>query len=203
VRGNSIVSTVPLAGLPLRTLNLDDNNVSQPLLLETLDKLMVLSLPRNGLTDLGTLGSCRTLQRLDVSENYISGLRSVELIGDLSRLAVLDLRGNPCCGTEDVLTPNYRERVIARMPQIVSLDGEIVTEKHKISYTNACEFPGCDLPSRKKTWAANVTEEAWSDYHPPIVELDDDPQTDCCPATARIGGGGLWAQETPYIPNLP
>jgi len=75
--------------------------------------------------------------------------------------------------------PKYRPRVVARLPQLIELDGAPITPQHKQkSHALLDNDPLSDLGNRRATWAASVAYRghaadpgaAFVDYMPVFVE---------------------------------
>ncbi|XP_046662728.1 dynein axonemal assembly factor 11 [Homalodisca vitripennis] len=80
--------------------------------------LEYLNLALNNIELIENLEGCESLQKLDLTLNFIGDLQSVERLKANSHLEELYLSGNPCTDYE-----GYREYVIATLPQLKSLDG--------------------------------------------------------------------------------
>ncbi len=70
---------------------------------------------------------CEFLQKLDLTLNFVGDLLSVQSLSANVHLQELYLTGNPCTDYED-----YRNYVIAVLPQLDSLDGTEVTKSERI-----------------------------------------------------------------------
>lgn len=143
--------------LHLRVLNLSGNGITH---IENLDhlagSLVELSLARNALRRLDGLEALVSLQRLDVSGNFVQHLSSdlsklallrffdasgnnlarlqeVNVLQPLPHLAVACLSANPVCAL-----PQYREHVILLLPALESLDGAVITADHRRAAMARC-----------------------------------------------------------------
>lgn len=88
--------------------------------LDCLPRLQFLALQGNAISVLENLDCLIELEFLDVSKNKIAILDEKQLPQSVN---ILNLRENPCIQVE-----GYRERVRARLPDLVRLDGQDVAE---------------------------------------------------------------------------
>ncbi|KAK7945099.1 hypothetical protein WMY93_000827 [Mugilogobius chulae] len=86
----------------------------------------VLTLSVNSITSLAPLAGCLNLCELYLRRNMISSLSELSYLRCLSRLKVLWLAENPCCGTDPNL---YRLTVLRCLPRLQKLDNQLVTEE--------------------------------------------------------------------------
>lgn len=116
---NNITTIENLSCLPyLQTLSLSENKISVclDLHLELGGNLMHLNLSQNCLNSLKGFRKLFTLVKLDVSCNLIESIDEVDHVAELPCLEEFILTGNPIAGTVD-----YRSRVLSRF-------GERITE---------------------------------------------------------------------------
>eukprot|EP00736_Rhodelphis_marinus_P002949 Rmarinus@m.23904 len=105
----------------LKVLRLDGNALGPSALASfpPLPTLSELSAAKTGLADLAPLGRlCPALEILDVRHNSVSEWPAVDALAALEELFVLRMDGNPV-----VATPEGRASLIARLPNIETLDG--------------------------------------------------------------------------------
>jgi protein TilB len=82
-----------------------------------------------------SLEGCESLQKLDLTANFIAapkGLLSVESLAANAALRELFLVGNPC-----EHSPAFRPFIIASLPQLAKLDGADVTPSERIAAAQA------------------------------------------------------------------
>ncbi|XP_075157394.1 touch insensitive larva B [Haematobia irritans] len=111
----------------LKILLLQSNLISKIENLFKLKRLEYLNLAINNIERIENLQQLESLNKLDLTLNFIGELTSIESLKDNYNLRILILTGNPCCDY-----PNYREYVIATLPQLDSLDCQEVTLTHKL-----------------------------------------------------------------------
>lgn len=107
--------------------------------LNKLKKLQYLNLAINNIEKIENLERCESLDKLDLTLNFIGDLESVCNLKQNFNLKHLYLTGNPCTDY-----PNYRDYVIAQLPQLENLDNKDITrsERIKVIY-NEFTFPRC------------------------------------------------------------
>uniref|UniRef100_A0A8C9RC63 Cilia- and flagella-associated protein 410 n=1 Tax=Scleropages formosus TaxID=113540 RepID=A0A8C9RC63_SCLFO len=86
----------------------------------------VLTLSANQISSLEPLGQCLNLSELYLRRNHIQSLAELCHLRHLSRLRVLWLAENPCCGFEPA---DYRLTVLRNLPGLRKLDNQVVTEE--------------------------------------------------------------------------
>lgn len=111
----------------LKILLLQSNLISKIENLHKLKKLEYLNLALNNIECVENLEALESLNKLDLTLNFIGELTSIETLKDNYNLKILILTGNPCCDY-----PNYREYVIATLPQLDNLDCQDITLTDKI-----------------------------------------------------------------------
>ncbi|XP_018090239.1 leucine-rich repeat-containing protein 46 isoform X2 [Xenopus laevis] len=100
------------------SLYLQQNLIKKIENLDLLQNLRFLSLSGNRIEEVTNLRFLQNLQLLDLSHNLIQRLNEGELP---PKLLALDMRENGCTHT-----PGYRQKVMAALPLLQELDGEIV-----------------------------------------------------------------------------
>lgn len=111
----------------LKILLLQSNLISKIENLFKFKRLEYLNLALNNIERVENLEQLESLNKLDLTLNFIGELTSIESLKDLYNLRILILTGNPCCDY-----PNYREYIIATLPQLDSLDCQEITLTHKL-----------------------------------------------------------------------
>lgn len=81
----------------------------------------------NNIEKIENLQGCESLEKLDLTLNFIGDLESVASLKSNIHLKHLYLTGNPCWDFK-----GYREYVIAVLPQIESLDCKDITRSERI-----------------------------------------------------------------------
>lgn len=95
--------------------------------LNKLKKLQYLNLAINNIEKIENLQGCESLEKLDLTLNFIGDLQSVTSLKNNMHLKHLYLTGNPCCDFT-----GYRPYVIAVLPQIESLDCRDIIRSERI-----------------------------------------------------------------------
>ncbi|XP_061587338.1 cilia and flagella associated protein 410 isoform X2 [Cololabis saira] len=85
----------------------------------------VLTLSVNSISSLSPLAGCLSLSELYLRKNMIPSLSELSYLRPLSRLRVLWLAENPCCGAQP---GRYRLTVLRCLPRLQKLDNQVVTE---------------------------------------------------------------------------
>uniref|UniRef100_A0A1A8M7T0 Cilia- and flagella-associated protein 410 n=1 Tax=Nothobranchius pienaari TaxID=704102 RepID=A0A1A8M7T0_9TELE len=85
----------------------------------------VLTLSVNSVTSLSALTGCLSLSELYLRRNMIPSLSELCHLRPLTRLRVLWLAENPCCGNDP---SKYRLTVLRCLPRLQKLDNQVVTE---------------------------------------------------------------------------
>lgn len=145
----------------------------------SLQALAYLNLAINNVTKIENLQKCESLERLDLTINFVpkAGLLTLESLAGNDHLRELTLMGNPCTDW-----PGYREYVIAKLPQLEKLDGQAIKKSEKIAASQVVE----DLERRLKEelilegidpeQAAFVEDDSIYDENGQVIEtgeLDD------------------------------
>uniref|UniRef100_A0A1A7XM36 Cilia- and flagella-associated protein 410 n=1 Tax=Iconisemion striatum TaxID=60296 RepID=A0A1A7XM36_9TELE len=85
----------------------------------------VLTLSVNSISSLSPLAGCLSLSELYLRRNTIPSLSELCHLRPLTRLRVLWLAENPCCGHDP---SKYRLTVLRCLPRLQKLDNQVVTE---------------------------------------------------------------------------
>ncbi|AWP04533.1 putative protein C21orf2 isoform 4 [Scophthalmus maximus] len=95
-------------------------------ILSQMPNIKVLTLSVNSISSLAPLAGCPSLCELYLRRNMIPSLSELSHLRLLTRLRVLWLAENPCCGTE---SSRYRLTVLRCLPRLQRLDNQVVTEE--------------------------------------------------------------------------
>ena len=111
----------------LKILLLQSNLIGKIENLNKLKKLEYLNLAINNIEVIENLDQLESLNKLDLTLNFIGELTSLESLKDNYNLKELFLTGNPCTDY-----PEYRDYVIATLPQLQVLDGTEITRTDRL-----------------------------------------------------------------------
>ncbi|KAH8269853.1 hypothetical protein KR026_012391, partial [Drosophila bipectinata] len=111
----------------LKILLLQSNLIGRLENLHKLKRLEYLNAAINNIERIENLEGCESLKKLDLTLNFIGHLTSVESLKGNINLRELLLIGNPC-----IDYPNYRNYVIATLPQLESLDAVEITRSERL-----------------------------------------------------------------------
>lgn len=112
----------------LKILLFQSNLISKIENVNKLKKLEYLNLAINNIERVENLEGLESLKKLDLTLNFIGEIESIKSLRGLYNLQELFLTGNPCAEFN-----NYRDYVVATLPQLQYLDGQEVTSFEKIS----------------------------------------------------------------------
>ena len=110
----------------VKNLNLWGNEIDDVRILKEMPNIEVLSLSVNRISSLKPFQYCKKLTELYLRKTLIADLSEIRYIQSLPGLKVLWLWDNPCAEV-----PNYRETVIAALPNLVKLDNQAVTPEER------------------------------------------------------------------------
>lgn len=137
----------------LRTLFLKCNRIQKLEGLGSLVELDTLILESNDITKIEGLQNCKKLTKLDLSKNKLTDVESLEHLKELPSLKMLLLKENQIPDDEEifdffvanlkvrylelmgnrfVILPQYRKRMITRIPSITWLDERGVEDKERV-----------------------------------------------------------------------
>mmetsp|Transcript_18694 Transcript_18694/g.40191 ORF Transcript_18694/g.40191 Transcript_18694/m.40191 type:complete len:364 (+) Transcript_18694:241-1332(+) len=149
----------------LESLWLNGNRLKKINNLDANFRIKVLCVQDNQICTLkGSLPCFKFLEQLDLSNNHLRDLdKMLDTLDRFQFLTHLNLKGNPCCEE-----PDYRLRVIHRMPRLKVLDMHVVTPLEK---TKAAGVIGGDVqtltvafgkraPLRQPEWDDKVQERS-------------------------------------------
>lgn len=111
----------------LKILLMQSNLIAKIENLNKLKNLTYLNLALNNIEIIENLERCESLEKLDLTLNFIGEIVSVESLSGNYNLENLYLTGNPCTEYD-----NYRDFVIATLPQLAHLDGKEVERSDRI-----------------------------------------------------------------------
>ena len=154
--------------------------------LSRLKRLTYLNASLNNITAIENLDGCESLEKLDLTGNFVDVESMEKSMGNLSkneRLRSLFLVGNPCMEEFE----RMREYVISRLPRLVFLDGREITEEER----RACERNKDELAraleekieeKKKKEgmtsfWNAEMRYKAFKEEEKKKCELDRERET--------------------------
>lgn len=131
----------------LKILYLQSNLIPRIESVGRLKKLEYLNLALNNIEVIENLQGCESLNKLDLTVNFVGRVTSVESLKHNQFLRELFLTGNPC--TEYI---GYRDYIIATLPQLSSLDGTPVTRSERIEATQRLTELRCDMLRQEKRY---------------------------------------------------
>eukprot|EP00753_Platysulcus_tardus_P016580 PLAT5850.1.p1 GENE.PLAT5850.1~~PLAT5850.1.p1 ORF type:complete len:393 (-),score=184.15 PLAT5850.1:136-1290(-) len=161
---NALTSLAGLQDLPLRELRVAGNELTSlaGLRLPTLQKLVASD---NSITSFRGLEDCVALRELDVRNNLIATVWEAEYVR-LPCLQHLQLNGNAVQSRDF-----YRKRILFRLPQLETLDGDAVDAK---AVVKAMNLYGADVAHRAEVFDEAFPGEPFEDLLPPFVESKRD-----------------------------
>lgn len=131
----------------LKILYLQSNLIPKIESVGRLKKLEYLNLALNNVEVVENLQGCESLNKLDLTVNFVGRITSVESLKHNQFLRELYLTGNPC--TEYI---GYRDYVIATLPQLSSLDGTAISRSERIEATQRLTELRCDMLRQEKRY---------------------------------------------------
>ncbi|XP_028329433.1 cilia and flagella associated protein 410 [Gouania willdenowi] len=109
----------------VKKLNCWGCKVTDISILTQMPNIEVLTLSVNSISSLAPLSVCLFLSELYLRRNMIQSLSELSHLRPLTRLRVLWLAENPCCGENP---GQYRLTVLRCLPRLQKLDNQVVTE---------------------------------------------------------------------------
>lgn len=109
----------------VKKLNCWGCNLTDISIFSQMANIEVLTLSVNCISSLSPLAGCLSLCELYLRRNKIPSLSELSHLRPLTRLRVLWLAENPCCGTDP---GQYRLTVLRCLPRLQKLDNQVVTE---------------------------------------------------------------------------
>lgn len=110
----------------VKKLNCWGCNLADISIFSQIPNIEVLTLSVNSISSLSPLSGCLSLCELYLRRNLIPSLSELSHLRPLTRLRVLWLAENPCCGTDP---SKYRLTVLRCLPRLQKLDNQVVTEE--------------------------------------------------------------------------
>ncbi|KAM3866082.1 cilia and flagella associated protein 410 [Diretmus argenteus] len=110
----------------VKKLNCWGCNLTDMSIFSQIPNIEVLTLSVNSISSLSPLAGCLSLCELYLRRNMIPSLSELSHLRPLTRLKVLWLAENPCCGTD---SNQYRLTVLRCLPRLQKLDNQVVTEE--------------------------------------------------------------------------
>eukprot|EP00775_Hariotina_reticulata_P006989 gene6989-7203_t len=105
----------------VKNLNLWGQGITDVSVLAHIPNVEILSLSINSISSLRYFLHCKELKELYLRKNEIQFLEDIRFLMPLVHLRVLWLSDNPCSEL-----PNYRQFVIANLPQLTKLDNQAI-----------------------------------------------------------------------------
>ncbi|XP_059200703.1 cilia and flagella associated protein 410 [Centropristis striata] len=109
----------------VKKLNCWGCNLTDISIFSQIANIEVLILSVNSISSLSPLSGCLSLCELYLRRNSIPSLSELSHLRPLTRLRVLWLAENPCCGAG---SSQYRLTVLRCLPRLQKLDNQVVTE---------------------------------------------------------------------------
>uniref|UniRef100_A0A3B4ZRC5 Cilia and flagella associated protein 410 n=1 Tax=Stegastes partitus TaxID=144197 RepID=A0A3B4ZRC5_9TELE len=119
----------------------------------------------NSISSLSPLAGCLALTELYLRRNMIPSLSELSHLRPLTRLRVLWLAENPCCGTD---SSQYRLTVLRCLPRLQKLDNQVVTED---------EIALALMEGEEVTTPPGSNQNQLSSNGLPDTETENDPRT--------------------------
>ncbi|XP_071399057.1 cilia and flagella associated protein 410 [Centroberyx affinis] len=110
----------------VKKLNCWGCNLTDISIFSQIPNIEVLTLSVNSILSLSPLAGCLSLCELYLRRNMVPSLSELSHLRPLTRLKVLWLAENPCCGTD---FNQYRLTVLRCLPRLQKLDNQVVTEE--------------------------------------------------------------------------
>jgi protein TilB len=157
----------------LRILYLQNNLIGRIENLTHLKELGYLNLALNNIKVIEGLHNCEFLHKLDLTINFIDvdGLeQSIDHLVSRTNLTDLYMMGNPC----EAKWEGFKHYVIAKLPQLKTLDGAEITRSMQIVATQSLPRLDAELKAlalAKLNEAATKAEEKASDGREDIEEV--------------------------------
>lgn len=112
----------------VKKLNCWGCNLTDISIFSQMPNIEVLTLSLNSISSLAPLSGCLSLTELYLRRNMIPSLSELSHLRPLTRLRVLWLAENPCCGAD---SSQYRLTVLRCLPRLLKLDNQVVTEDER------------------------------------------------------------------------
>ncbi|CAL8087772.1 unnamed protein product [Calicophoron daubneyi] len=177
----------------LKILYLQNNLIPRIENVSRLKKLEYLNLALNNVEKVENLEGCESLKKLDLTVNFVGYLTSIESLIGLYSLEELFLTGNPC--TE---YPNYREYVVATLPQLRTLDGTEITKSERIVALQKLEQirPGIE-EAQQKFALKRVKEKREAE----VRKREHETKLAACEGDIDSVVSEFWKETVPFTPE--
>lgn len=174
----------------LQILMFQGNLISKLENLYRLKELNYLNMAMNCVEVIDDITSCEYLAKLDLTLNFVRVISNFnQNMGECAHLRDLILTGNPCCEF-----PNYRDYVIASLPQITRLDNTEISQTERIQAIQSFEknkkaiLLAEDEALAKRHEQKRAYAEKLANRGP--IDLDLDPEND-----------PFWQEKEDYTPE--
>jgi Leucine-rich repeat (LRR) protein len=139
---NHVHTIANIEDLPIRVLDLTNNQLDFVENIESLDRLQELLVGRNQFSSLAGMSRNLALQRIEADHNLIVDLEQMLFLAELPLLTHLNLQGNAMQETS-----MYRLRVVQRLPSLLMLDNIEVVSEEKVAAWNFHNPPPRQSPA--------------------------------------------------------
>ncbi|XP_061746113.1 cilia- and flagella-associated protein 410-like isoform X1 [Nerophis ophidion] len=146
----------------VRKLNCWGCKLTDISILSQMPNIEVLTLSVNSISSLSPLAGCLSLCELYLRSNTIPSLSELHYLRSMTRLRVLWLADNPCCGTD---SSRYRLTVLRFLPGLQKLDNQVVTEEETALAHLVGEEISSPLKTTQKPVSTNGLPDADKDKH--------------------------------------
>jgi|EP00505_MAST-04D_sp_SCG-Rhode-Island_P001638 hypothetical protein len=155
----------------LQSLNLGNNEIVRIDALGVMTDLQIVNLKGNDIRSLYGLQNCEKLNRLCLDDNPINSTNELDVLSSLNLLQELSLQNAPVQSAE-----YFRWRTIKRLPHLVSLDGQTVSNEEKVK--SDCAHGG-DVKRRMDVWQQCVGKQrefiqTVPVIHPPVEKEEEE-----------------------------
>ena len=140
----------------IKNLNIWGADLQDISILSNMTNLEYLCLSSNKISSLSPLSACTNLREIYLRNNNIDSYEELDYLKPLLNLKVLWLEGNPIC--DDIY---YREKVLAKLPQVILVDNKKRSYENRIAKINIRRrFQSEDREKRKNEndYDANLTK---------------------------------------------
>ncbi|XP_053185761.1 cilia and flagella associated protein 410 [Scomber japonicus] len=147
----------------VKKLNCWGCNLTDISIFSQMPNIEVLTLSVNSISSLSPLAGCLSLCELYLRKNMIPSLSELSHLRPLTRLRVLWLAENPCCGSDP---SQYRLTVLRCLPRLQKLDNQVVTED---------EIAMAVMEGEEVTTPPGTVQNQLSTNGHPDAETENDP----------------------------
>ncbi|XP_052318709.1 cilia and flagella associated protein 410 [Oncorhynchus keta] len=156
----------------VKKLNCWGCNLTDISIFTQIPHIEVLTLSVNSILSLSSLSGCVCLSELYLRRNLIPSLSELSHLRPLTRLRVLWLAENPCCGT---VPSQYRLNVLRCLPRLHKLDNQVVTEEELVFALNEGEEITPPAAAQKQFSTSGQPENVSSTNGQTEAESENDP----------------------------